>query len=120
MPASPSSLRITLVKSPIGYTVRQKATVRALGLRRLRQVVVRPDNEAIRGMIFKIQHLVRVEPASEDDGRPTTDARTRQPSSVVHPRSSERDGDETASRPATRATATSRRRSSGGDVDETA
>ena len=61
MPASQPSLRIKLVKSAIGYTERQKATVRALGLRRLQQVVVQPDNEAVRGMIFKVQHLVEVE-----------------------------------------------------------
>ena len=66
MPASQPSLRIRLVKSPIGYSERQKATVRALGLRRLHQVVERPDNEAIRGMVFKIQHLVRVEPVASE------------------------------------------------------
>ena len=65
--SQPSRLRITLVRSPIGQTERQKATVRALGLRRLHQAVDRPDNEAVRGMIFKIQHLVQAEPV--DDGR---------------------------------------------------
>ncbi len=55
------ALRITLVKSPIGYSERQKRTVRALGLRRLRQTVEHNDNPAVRGMITKIQHLVRVE-----------------------------------------------------------
>lgn len=54
-------LRITLVKSPIGYSLRQKRTVRALGLRRLRQTVEQVDNPAVRGMITKIQHLVQVE-----------------------------------------------------------
>lgn len=54
-------LRITLVRSPIGYSIRQKQTVRALGLRRLQQVVERPDNPAIRGMVNKISHLLRVE-----------------------------------------------------------
>ena len=54
-------LRITLVRSPIGNTERQKATVRGLGLRRIRQTVVRPDNPAVRGMVFKVQHLVEVE-----------------------------------------------------------
>ncbi len=54
-------LRITLVKSPIGYSQRQKRTVRALGLRRLRQTVEQVDNPAVRGMITKIQHLVQVE-----------------------------------------------------------
>ncbi len=55
------SLRITLLRSPIGNTERHKATVRGLGLRRIRQTVVRPDNLAVRGMIFKIQHMVQVE-----------------------------------------------------------
>ena len=54
-------LRITLVKSPIGYSERQKRTVRALGLRRMRQTVELVDNPAVRGMITKIQHLVQVE-----------------------------------------------------------
>ncbi len=54
-------LQITLVRSPIGYTKRQKDTVRALGLRRMQQAVVRPDNPAIRGMVAAIPHLVRME-----------------------------------------------------------
>jgi large subunit ribosomal protein L30 len=61
-------LRIKLVRSPIGYSVRQKRTVQALGLRRLNQVVEQPDNPAVRGMIFKISHLVSVEEASSDEG----------------------------------------------------
>ncbi len=54
-------LRITLVKSPIGYSERQKGTVRALGLRRLNQTVEHQDTPVIRGMIDKVSHLVRVE-----------------------------------------------------------
>ncbi len=54
-------LQITLVRSPIGYNQRQKRTVRALGLRRMQQAVVRPDNPAIRGMVASIPHLVRVD-----------------------------------------------------------
>ncbi len=54
-------VKVTLVKSAIGYTVRQKATVRALGLRRLGQTVEHMDTPAIRGMINKVSHLVRVE-----------------------------------------------------------
>ncbi len=57
-------LRITLVRSPIGYSIRQKQTVRALGLRKLQQVVERPDNPAVRGMVNKISHLLRVEEAA--------------------------------------------------------
>ena len=65
MPPSQPSLRIQLVRSTIGYAQRQKATVRALGLRRLHQTVERPDNEAVRGMILKVQHLVRVDAADK-------------------------------------------------------
>ncbi len=54
-------LRIKLVRSPIGYSERQKTTVRALGLRRLNQVVERADNPQVRGMIQKVNHLVAVE-----------------------------------------------------------
>ena len=54
-------LRITLVKSPIGYSRRQKGTVRALGLRRMHQTVVQEDTPVIRGMIAKVTHLVEVE-----------------------------------------------------------
>jgi len=55
------TLRVTLVRSPIGYTKDQKATVRALGLRRMRQTVEHKDSPALRGMIQKIIHLLQVE-----------------------------------------------------------
>lgn len=54
-------LFVTLSKSPIGYSLRQKRTVRALGLRRMNQTVEKPDTAAVRGMIFKVSHLVTVE-----------------------------------------------------------
>jgi large subunit ribosomal protein L30 len=54
-------LHVKLVKSPIGYSRRQKGTVKALGLRRLNQLVVHEDNSVIRGMIAKVSHLVEVE-----------------------------------------------------------
>jgi large subunit ribosomal protein L30 len=54
-------LQITLVKSPIGYTQRQKGTVRALGLRRMNQTVEQVDTPVLRGMLAKVSHLVRVE-----------------------------------------------------------
>lgn len=56
-------LKVTLVKSTIGYSVRQKDTVRGLGLRRLGQTVEHDDTAVIRGMINKVSHLVRVEEA---------------------------------------------------------
>ncbi len=54
-------LLITYSKSAIGYSRRQKDTIRSLGLRRLNQRVERPDTPEIRGMVEKVQHLVRVE-----------------------------------------------------------
>lgn len=56
-------LRITLVHSPLGTSVKHKATVRALGLRRLNQTVVLADTPQIRGMLAKLPHLVKVEEA---------------------------------------------------------
>ncbi|NUM44793.1 MAG: 50S ribosomal protein L30 [Anaerolineales bacterium] len=58
---APKTLTVTLVKSPIGYTKRQKATARALGLRNLNQTVEHMDTPAVRGMLTKISHLLRVE-----------------------------------------------------------
>ena len=52
---------ITLVKSPIGCSTRQKRTVKALGLRRLYQSVIQEDNPVTRGMVEKVRHLVEVE-----------------------------------------------------------
>ena len=54
-------LRVTLVKSPIGYNKDQRRTAVALGLNKLNSSNELPDNNAVRGMIFKIKHLVRVE-----------------------------------------------------------
>jgi large subunit ribosomal protein L30 len=54
-------IRVTLVRSPIGYTKDQRATARALGLRRMRQTVEHKDTPALRGMIQKIVHLVQIE-----------------------------------------------------------
>jgi large subunit ribosomal protein L30 len=56
-----SKLRVTYVKSTIGYNKRQKSTIRALGLRKLNQTVVHDDTPAIRGMINSVSHLVAVE-----------------------------------------------------------
>ena len=54
-------LRITLIRSTIGRPADQERTVRSLGLRRMHHTVVRPDQPAIRGMVQKISHLVKVE-----------------------------------------------------------
>ena len=53
-------LQITLKKSLIGRPEDQRVTVRTLGLRKLHQTVTHQDNPAIRGMIFKVNHLVEV------------------------------------------------------------
>ena len=54
-------LKITLVKSPISAIPKQRKTVEALGLRKLNKTVEMPDNGAVRGMIARISHLVKVE-----------------------------------------------------------
>ena len=58
-------LRIIYTKSVIGYNVKQKATIRALGLHRLHHQVEHDDTPVIRGMINKVSHLVRVEEVAE-------------------------------------------------------
>ncbi len=59
--AKKKELKIKLVKSPIGYSKRQKGTVAALGLKKINQVVTQKDTDVIRGMITKVSHLVEVE-----------------------------------------------------------
>lgn len=54
-------LRITWVKSAIGYSQRQKETIRTLGLKRLGDRVEREDSPSLRGMVQKVSHLVNVE-----------------------------------------------------------
>ncbi|MFH1485337.1 MAG: 50S ribosomal protein L30 [Chloroflexota bacterium] len=58
-----ATLRITWTKSAIGYAEDQKRTIRALGLRHLRQTVEHGDSPTLRGMIDKVRHLVEVEEA---------------------------------------------------------
>ena len=54
-------LKITLVKSTIGAIPQHRATVEALGLKKLNKTVEMPDNAAVRGMIHQVKHLVKVE-----------------------------------------------------------
>jgi large subunit ribosomal protein L30 len=56
-----AKLRITLVRSAIGYEKSQKKTLEALGLRRLNQCVTHSDSAPIRGMVEKVKHLVKLE-----------------------------------------------------------
>lgn len=61
MTASTKTLRITQLKSGIGYPADQRATLRALGLKRINHTVEQADTESVRGMVFKVKHLVQVE-----------------------------------------------------------
>lgn len=55
------TIKVTLVRSAIGYKKDQKATLKALGLRRLHQTVEHKDTPALRGMVNKVIHLIKVE-----------------------------------------------------------
>ena len=59
--AATGQIKVTLIKSTLGCLKDQQATVKALGLSKIRTSNVLPDNAAIRGMIFKVKHLVAVE-----------------------------------------------------------
>lgn len=63
MAKTSKQLQITWVKSSIGYSQDQKATIKAMGFRRLGQTVVIPDNPSTRGMVHKVKHLVEVQEA---------------------------------------------------------
>jgi large subunit ribosomal protein L30 len=54
-------LRVTLVHSPIGYSKEHKATIKALGFKKLHQTVEHVDSPTLRGMLYKVAHLVVVE-----------------------------------------------------------
>lgn len=56
-----ATLKITLVKSPIGAVPKHRKTVEALGLRKVNKTVEMPDNACVRGMIDQVRHLVKVE-----------------------------------------------------------
>lgn len=58
-------LKITLIKSKYGRTPNQRETLKGLGLRKIGQSVIREDNPMIRGMIRKVEHLVKVEELNE-------------------------------------------------------
>lgn len=61
-----SRVRVTYRKSAIGYKKDQKATIEALGLRKLNHTVEHEDSPAIRGMVFKVRHLVNVDGVPAD------------------------------------------------------
>jgi len=59
--ANSKTVRVTWVKSDIGFTKDQKATIKALGLRRLHQTIEHKDTPALRGMITKVIHMLKIE-----------------------------------------------------------
>ncbi len=59
--AEAKMIKLTLVRSPIGFPEPQKATVRALGLRHLHQTVEHEDTPVVRGMVAKIIHMIQIE-----------------------------------------------------------
>ncbi len=59
--SEPKKLQITYVKSAIGYSVKHKETIKAIGLKRLNQTVIKEDSPSLRGMIQKVNHLVKIE-----------------------------------------------------------
>jgi large subunit ribosomal protein L30 len=59
--AEQKQLKITLVKSTIAVKPKLQKTVEAMGLKKLRSTVTLPDNEAVRGMVCKVRHLIKVE-----------------------------------------------------------
>ncbi len=61
-----AELRIRQVKSGVGAKKKQRATLRALGLRHHQDEVIQPDNPATRGMVHRVAHLVIVEEVQED------------------------------------------------------
>jgi large subunit ribosomal protein L30 len=65
--SSPKKLRITQVRSGVGRPETHRRTLRALGLKRHQGSVVQQDSPAIRGMVFQVRHLVRVEEVAESE-----------------------------------------------------
>lgn len=60
-----ANLKVTLVKSTIGAIPKHKKTIEALGLRKINSTNIHQDNDAIRGMIAQVRHLVKVEEINE-------------------------------------------------------
>ena len=68
-------LRIELVRSLIGNTARNRATIQALGLRKMHQVVEHKDSSSVRGMIHKVQHMVKVVEVPDEPAKPVKKAK---------------------------------------------
>jgi large subunit ribosomal protein L30 len=79
----PAKLRVTQVKSTISHIARNRATVRALGLKRIGQTVEVPDNDATRGMVRQVRFLVSVEEVSDgSSNRERSERAAKSPSEV--------------------------------------
>jgi large subunit ribosomal protein L30 len=61
--AKKKQIKVTLVRSPIGFQPKHRETVRGLGLKRMHQSVVLEDTPSVRGMVNRIDYMVRVEKA---------------------------------------------------------
>lgn len=61
-----TKLNVTWVKSGIGYSQSQKRTLKALGFKRLNQIITHDDSSSIRGMLNKVRHLVKVEEKADE------------------------------------------------------
>jgi large subunit ribosomal protein L30 len=72
-----AELKITQVRSTIGARHKQRASLRTLGLRRIRHSVVREDSPQVRGLIAVVNHLVEVEPVTSGDAKPKAKGGTR-------------------------------------------
>ena len=68
----PTQLKITQVRGTIGTRWKQRESLRTLGLRKIRQSVIREDNPQTRGLIATVRHLVEVEPAAAASGGGST------------------------------------------------
>ncbi len=84
-------LRIKLVRSLIGNNPRNRATVAALGLRKMQQTVYLPDNPSVRGMVHHVKHLLEVEavesaPEVKKSSRPRAAAKKAEPQAKATPR----------------------------------
>lgn len=84
-------IRVTLVKSVIGYRESQRLTVKSLGLRRIRQSVIHYDTPTIRGMVNKVRHLVTVEPVGADVPAPRQVTGTQRFRARIEKRAAERE-----------------------------
>jgi len=62
--AKKKQLKVTQIKSTIGYRVKTRLIIESLGLGKIRKTVILPDNESVRGMIAKVPHLLKVEEVS--------------------------------------------------------